>query len=393
MKVLLVHNRYREPGGEDMVFAAEEQLLRGAGHQVIEYVRDNNEIALNGFVSRARLAAGTLWAGDSLRDLREILRRESPDIAHFHNTLPLISPSAYYACREAGVPVVQTLHNYRLLCPAATFFREGHLCEDCIEHNLGHSVYHGCYRQSRTATAAVAAMLAIHRWKGTWTEAVDRYIALTGFARAKFVAAGLPESKVSVKPNFVAPDPGPRSGPGEYALFVGRLSREKGLRSLLRAWRGVDRGIPLRIVGDGPLGAELRAAFNGADSPNVRFEGWQSREQTLAAMKAARFLVFPSELYECFPVTLAEAFACGVPVIASRLGAMAEIVEHGRTGLLFEAGNADDLATKVEWAWTHPAEMQEMGRAARAEYEAKYTAERNYRLLMEIYERVLCSAA
>jgi len=391
----------------------EKALLRAAGHRVVECIRDNAEIARYGLWEKGTLGLRTVWAWDSYRDIRALIRREKPDVAHFHNTFPLISPAAYYACRDAGVPVVQTLHNYRLLCPAATFYRDGRVCEECVEHGLWRGLMHGCYRQSRAATAVTAAMLAVHRWLGTWSKMVDCYIALTEFARAKFIEGGLPAEKIVVKPNFVYPDPMarnqssvisgqcsasgnpespiPNPQPPRYALFVGRLSPEKGVRTLVAAWGRLNNRVPLEIVGDGPLRPELEACASRHGLSNVLFHGQRTTDYVLAALRRSRFLVFPSECYEGMPRTILEAFACGVPVIASRLGAMQEIVADGRTGLHFTAGDADDLAAKVEWAWTHPEEMRAMGRAARAEYEAKYTAERNYQLLLTIYERVLAS--
>ena len=386
MKVLLVHNRYQHPGGEDVVFAAEVELLTRAGHRVIQYVRWNEEIATRGWLGRARLAASTLWARDSYHAVRDLVRRECPDVAHFHNTFPLVSPAAYYACREGGVPVVQTLHNYRLLCPAATFLRNGRPCELCLGRGVPWpGVLHRCYRRSRAASAVVAAMLVYHRSRRTWSDQVNCYIALTEFSRQKFVQGGLPADRTIAKPNFVYPDPGPRRTEGRYALFVGRLSAEKGLTTLLEAWKRVPVPVPLVLAGDGPERARLEAA--ASDVGSVRFLGRLSREAVIAAMHQASFLVFPAECYENFPLAIAEAFACGVPVIATRLGAMAEIVADGRTGLHFAAGDPDDLAAKVVWALSHPHEMEAMGRAARAEYEAKYTSERNYEMLMEIYER------
>src|SRR5205809_5447205 len=217
MRVLLVHNRYQQAGGEDEVFRAEGQILRAAGHRVVEHVRSNDEIGLSGLASRARLAAATVWARDSHRALREALRRDRPDIVHFHNTFPLISPAAYYVCREAGVPVVQTLHNYRLLCPVATFLRDGKICEACLGRSVAWpGILYGCYRGSRAATAAVAAMLAFHRSRNTWTGQVDYYIALTEFSRQKFIQGGLPADRMAVKPNFVYPDPGVSNGKGQY---------------------------------------------------------------------------------------------------------------------------------------------------------------------------------
>jgi glycosyltransferase involved in cell wall biosynthesis len=391
MKLLQVHNFYQQPGGEEAVVRGEHALLSEAGHQVSTFVRDNDEIASYGIVRKASLSLRTVWAWDSYRKMQAVLSKEQPDVAHFHNVFPLISPAAYYACRKAGVPVVQTLHNYRLLCSSANFFRDGKVCEECVEHSLWRGVRYGCYRQSRAETAIVALSLAAHRAMNTWSEMVDCYIALTEFERRKFIAAGFPPDKLVVKPNFVKPDPGPRNGTSDYALFVGRLSPEKGLRTLLAGWQHLGNHIPLLLVGDGPLRAELEAKACEDGSSNITFCGRLAPARAIEAMKGARFLVFPSEWYEGFPVAIIEAFASGVPVISSRLGSMREIIEDGRTGLHFTHGNAADLAAKVGWAWSHPSEIAGMGKQARREYEAKYTPQANYAMLLEIYGRVLAT--
>ena len=382
MRVLTVHNRYQLAGGEDVVFATETTVLLRYGNVVTQYIDDNRRISkMNPMMVPVR----AIWSRETGARLACVLSDPKPHVAHFHNTFPLISPSAYYACKRAGVPVVQTLHNFRLLCPGATLYRKSSICEDCVGRGVPWpGMVRGCWRGSRAQTAVVAAMLTFHRWLGTWHEKVDIYVALTEFARGKLVEGGLPSDKIVVKPNFIYPDPGPRERKGEYVLFVGRLSPEKGIRTLLKAWRRLG-GIPLKIVGDGPLMEEIRTHLGPGLGRGVEALGRQNREQVLELMKGARFLVFPSEWYEGFPMTIVEAFACGVPVITSRLGAMAEIVEDGRTGLHFTAGDPEHLAAKVEWAWTHPKQMAEMGREARREYEAKYTAERNYQMLMEIY--------
>lgn len=388
-KVASVHNYYRERGGEDIVAESERELLSDFGHTVLCYTRQSRDIDDYGFRERATLALRTVWAWDSYREIRELLRRSGADVAHFHNTLPLISPAAYYACRDAGVPVVQTLHNYRLFCPAATFFRRGRVCEECVEHSLWRSVRHGCYRASRTATAAASLTLAVHRWRETWSRQVAAYIALTEFARRKLVAAGLPAEKIMVKPNFVHPDPGCRQTEGEYAVYVGRLCQEKGLKTLVRAWSLLPVRVPLHIVGEGPLRTELEKTVEEAGLDHVRFLGWQPQDHVLGIIKNARFLLFTSEWYETFGRTAIEAFACGVPVVAARLGAMEEIVESDRTGLHFAPGDPRDLAAKVELAWTHTKRTAEMGREARREFEEKYTREKSHQKLLEIYRRVV----
>jgi glycosyltransferase involved in cell wall biosynthesis len=394
MVILFVHNYYQREGGEDAGVRQERDLLAAAGHRIVEYSRCSGEIALNGLSSRVKLGAGALWSKRTYSELRSLIARERPEVAFLHNTVPLISPSAYFACAEAGVPVVQTLHNYRFLCPAGTFLREGKICEECVTSTLFRSVWHGCYQDSAAASATLALMLASQRALGTWQEKVACYIARTEFARKKFIEGGLPAERIVVKPCFVHPDPGPRVGAGDTVLFLGRLSPEKGVRTLIAAWEHLGGNVPLRnggsvplrIAGDGPLREELETEVERRRIAGVKVLGRVPGADLLVEMKRARFLVFPSEWYEGLPLTIAEAFACGVPVVASRIGSMVELVEDGRTGLHFTPGDAVDLATKVEWAWTHPKEMEEMGHAARREYEAKYTSEQNYAALMRIYE-------
>ncbi len=385
MKILSVHNTYQKPGGEDQVFAQETELLRLHGHQVVLYQASNDQV--NG-VNPLVLLGNTIWNKQIHHELCALMRRERPDIVHVHNTFPLISPAAYYAANGEGIPVVQTLHNYRLLCPPSTLFRDGHVCEDCVNKRIPWpSVLHGCYRGSRLATAAAAAMLATHNFKQTYNNAVSAYIALTDFARDKFVEAGLPAAKIFVKPNYLQSDPGCGRGEGNYALFVGRLTPEKGISTLLEAWRQIGPAFPLQIAGDGPSAGEVEKATQAMEG--VTWLKWLPRAEILQRMKDASVLILPSTWYEGFPMIMAEAFAVGLPVIASNLGSMASIVDHLRTGLHFEPGNASDLVEKVRWFGAHPAEVALMRAQARKEYESKYTAEENYAQLIQIYESVL----
>lgn len=386
MKLLLAHNRYRYAGGEDEVFHREKELLRFAGDQVLEYTRDNREIVESAILDKIKVGLQTVWAFDSAGDLRALLRRERPDVAHFHNTFPLISPAAYCVCHEEKIPVVQSLHNVRLLCPAATCHREGRVCEDCAGRMVPWpGVVHACYHKSHIHTAIVAGMLTVHRLLKTWQNQVDAFIVFTDFFRQKFIAAGLPPEKIFLKPHFLTTDPGMKQGTGNYVLFVGRFAPEKGVATLLKAWKNL-RNIPLWICGEGPMEADIR--HHAEANPTVHVLPRLSRSECFEVIKGARFLVWPSEGYtETFGLVAIEAFACGVPVIASGLGVMMEIVDHRRTGLHFVPGDPSDLAAKVEWSWTHPGEMDAMGDRARAEYQAKYTAEQNYTLLMEIYSR------
>jgi glycosyltransferase involved in cell wall biosynthesis len=366
-------------------------MLERAGHHVVTFCRSNREVDEYTGLRRIALAKRVIWSSRTRKDFLSLLRQEKPDIVHVHNTFVMISPSIYSACYEVRVPVVQTLHNYRLLCPAATFFRHGTVCEECLQGSLWHSVQHACFHDSRAANAVILAMLSYHRMRNTWNREISCFIALSEFSKHKLTEGGLPADKIFVKPNFVHPDPGVHNGERDYAVFVGRLSPEKRVSTLLEAWKQCRLTIPLMVIGGGPDRAELEMQAAQSDLRHVRFHGSLSRDASIAAISKARFLIFSSEWYENFPVTIAESFACGTPVIASRMGAMEEIVSHGQTGLHFAAGKAGDLAQKVEWAWTHPKEMRAMGMMARQEYESTYTAEKNYPKLIEIYNRAMRS--
>lgn len=389
MKILLVHNSYLLDGGEDVVFETEKFQLLCAGHKVSTYTRRNHEIHSYNWRQKASLPLRATWAWDTVKELRESIAEDRPDVVHFHNTFPLVSPAAYYVCREAGVPVVQTLHNPRLMCPAATLYRNGQACEDCIGKRFAWpAVVHACYRDSRAQSATVAAMLASHRLLKTWDRLIDRYIVSTKYFAARFAAAGLPPDRISVKGHFIARPYLPAERTRDYALFVGRLAPEKGVQTLLDAWQKL-AGIPLKIRGDGPL-LSLVQEHMSAQGSTIEWIPRLSREALTALFDGARFLVWPSQgLYESFGLVAIEAFAAAVPVIASGAGAMAEVVCDSSTGLHFKSGSAEDLASVVAWAWNHPDEMKAMGRTALAEYESKHTPERNYESLMAIYQSVI----
>jgi len=387
MRVLVAHNRYAQAGGEDEVFSNETRLLRAAGFEVHEYLEDNARINEMSLVS---VGLNTIWSHSSKLNLQSQLRRIRPDLVHFHNTFPLISPAAYAACAAEQVPVVQTLHNYRLICPAATLFREGQVCQECLHRKIKWpAIGHRCYRDSFLGTSTVVAMLAIHSWLRTYQRQVARFIALTEFSRAKFIEEGIPSAKISVKPNFITPDPGTPGGQGKFALYVGRLVPEKGLRLLFEAWRKLPADIPLRIIGEGPMKEQLEGDISALGLKNIRLVGSVPKSEVVATMHQARVLVFPSGWFEGFPMTLLEAFACGLAIIASRLGSMAEIVTDGVTGLHFVPGNATDLADKVAWAWSNPQKMKEIANAGRLEYETKYTPQRNLEMLLNIYREAM----
>ncbi len=384
MKIVIAHNFYQQAGGEDQVFADETALLEARGHTVTRYTVHNDEV---NHLGRITLAGRTIWNRSSHRELAELVRRERADVVHFHNTFPLLSPSVYSAARSAGAAVVQTLHNYRLICPTAICYRDGHVCEDCVTRTIPWpAIVHRCYRSDRSASVVTAAMLAVHHWRGTYVNDVDAYIALTEFAKTKFVQAGMPAEKVIVKPNFVSPDPGIGEGRGGFCLFVGRLTESKGVGVLLKAWKQLRGDIQLKIAGDGEMASAVRDA--AAVDPRIHFMGRLPQDQVYDVMGQASALMFPSVWYEGLPKTILESFARGTPVVASNLGSMSDLIVEGRTGAHFTPGNPADLARTVARLFTGN-ELESMRSSTREEFESLYTGDANYRMLMDVYESVL----
>ncbi len=388
MHILLIHNYYQKPGGEDTVFAAEKALLSQSGHRISEFTDHN--IRIEG-MSAPTVAVKTIWSKKSLLQLSRIIAEDPPDLAHFHNTFPLISPSAYYACHKMQIPVVQTLHNYRLHCPVATLYRDGHPCEDCIGKKIPWpSLVHRCYHDSFLQTATVSVMISLHRALRTWSNKVTAYIALTNFAKKLFVSGGIPEQKIYVKPNFVFPDQKTSSSSGRYFLFVGRITKQKGVHTLLKAWEGLSE-IPLQIIGQGPELEELIRKTKFPYRGSIKVLGQRTHEEVLSMVRNAYCLIFPSESYEGFPITILEAFSSGTPVIASNIGGIPEIVRNYENGLLFDPCDSDQLRYKVNWAFSHQNQIRQMGQKARRTYEQKYTPEKNYEDLIEIYHYAIRS--
>jgi glycosyltransferase involved in cell wall biosynthesis len=381
MKILMLHNRYLIPGGEDQVTIAETALLRDYGHEV-ELLEEDNRRAEQ--IGSAGMALRAMWSRESYHRINQKLRSGSFDVLHVQNFFPLWSPSVYYAASRNLVPVVQTLHNYRLMCVNSLFFRDQHVCEECMGQLLPwHGVLHACYRDSHAASAAVAGMVGAHKLAGTWRNRVRMYIAVSEFTREKFVAGGFPQEKIVVKPNFLHPSPEPGNGGGGYALYVGRLSLEKGIATMLEAWKSASNPIPLKVVGEGPL-AEL-VSTAGSACPKIEYMGSKSLSEVLDLMRRAEFLVFPSEWYETMGRTIMEAFAVGTPVVASRIGPPATMVVAGETGFHFQPGNVSDLRARVEWCSRNLEQLRAMRTKARAAFEARYTGAANVEMLVAIY--------
>jgi glycosyltransferase involved in cell wall biosynthesis len=385
LRVLMVHNRYRIRGGEDESTRSEVAMLRAHGHDVFEYVKDNDAEAHMGGVGSALRC---IWSRSDYGALRDHIRKFRPDVMHVQNFFPLISPAAYYAAARENIPVVQSLRNFRLLCPAATMFREGVPCYTCIRTGSTlPAIAHACYRGSRTATAAVASMTALHRLARTWSRRVTVYIAISEFMRSTFVSAGFDNAKFEVKANFVDTDPGIGRGDGGYILYAGRLCAEKGIGALIQAWNSSNFDVPLHIVGDGPMLPQVEEFAKL--HPQVRYLGKVMPQDVLRYMGDAAAVVVPSAWDEPFGRTVVEAFAKGTPVIASSTGALPELVRDQETGFLFDAANGKSLADTIRHFLHVRGTWGRMRQSARTEFETKYTAEVNYPQLWSIYQRAI----
>ena len=405
MKLLLVHNFHRafKPSGEDVAYRRERALLRESEHEVHTYERSTDETSDYDLRDKLRLATNLHFNEAVYDDLRQQLQRLRPDLVHVHNTFPLLSSSVFAACQHEHIPVVLTLHNHYLFCAGGTCTRDGHPCTLCLTtRNPWHAVRYGCYGDSRAASLPVVQMIRQNWLNAFWERNIDGFIALTQDGRARFLEAGLPPERIYVKPNFlldpeenadideVAAEPPTATAPRTSALFIGRLSREKGVDVLLEAARRLqadDIQLPIQIVGGSPnLDAYRQQA---ADLPQVTFLGQQPQEVCLSMARDALCVVVPSICSETFGLTVIEAFASRTPVVASRLGSLPELVDHERTGLTFDTGDATALADALARLARHPQLAASMGAAARADYEARYTPADNLRQLETIYDHVL----
>lgn len=391
MKVLLVHNFYgsEAPSGENKVFEAEKSLLERHGHTVKIFTRNSDEIRSQGLAGMIKGAASVPWNPWSGAAIRKLADKFQPDVVHAHNTFPLISPSIFHSLGHK-VAKVLTLHNYRLLCSAGIPSRDGEICTECIDtHSVRPAMKYGCYRGSRLATLPLAGNIALHRRIGTWQTQVDAFIALSDFQRDLMVKGGLPADKLYVKPNFYAGLPEVKAWHerGDYVVFVGRLSQEKGVETLLKAWALWGNSAPeLRIVGDGPLREQLEAQSSGLP---VRFLGQVSAGDAEAQIAFAKLLVLPSECFEGFPMVVREAFAYGTPVSVSNLGPLPSIVHHGKNGVLFEPGNPESQRSAICSSWCERGLLERLALGARQSFVEVYNEEANYQTLMDIYREAM----
>jgi glycosyltransferase involved in cell wall biosynthesis len=339
------------------------------------------------------LPARVVWSREGPRVQQRAVQRFKPNVIHIHNTFPLFSPAAFWKARASGIAIVHTLHNFRPFCPAATFLRDGHSCEDCLGRFPWPAIRYGCYRESRVATVPVALMDGLHGRLGTWSKCVDRFIVLSGYERDKYVAAGWPEEKFRIKFNTVWETSVRPRRPGPAFLCMSRLSPEKGVEVLLEGWRRAfpDGDPPVRLTAGGPLGPQLQAEYGTL--PGVTFLGHVERETLMDELSQARAVVIPSRCYEGFPRVVVEAYAASVPLVASRFGSLTELVEDGVTGLHVEMGNPDDMARALRRLAESDELTAKLGLGARERYERLYSPEVTMSQLLGIYREAIAVKA
>lgn len=382
MKILFIHNKYQIKGGEDSVLKNEIQLLKKNGHHVDSYIVSNNSI--KSMYDKIKVFFNIHYSSTQKVKISKYLKESKPDIVHVHNFFPLITPSVFDACIENNIPVIHTLHNFRLICPSGLLMHKNKIYEKSIKNSAFSTVFDKVYRNSYIGTFSVARMIEYHKKNKTWQSKVDQFIALTNFSKSKFLESGFLDEKISIKPNFSSyKGYENRDIQREGALFVGRLSEEKGIKVLLKAWENLS--IKLKIIGDGPLSSLVMNNNN----PNIEYLGFMNQEKIFNEMQKASFLVFPSQWYEGFPMVIIESFANGLPIIASNLGSMAEIIKNDFNGLHFKKGDVNDLIKKIYLLNSDKQKCKQMSLNAISEFQSYYTEEKNYELLIKIYKKVI----
>ena len=390
MNILQIHNDYKILGGETKVVENEKKLLEYHGHNVTQFLDENIRIDKFDFLDRIKFFKNAFFDHQQYLKLKAQIKKVCPDIIHVHNVFPLISPSAYYAAHEANVPVVQTIHNFRFLCPNGLFLRNNEICELCKNGSYFNAIKYRCYKDSFVFSSLYACSIKYHRVKKTFYDKIDVLIALSAFSKNKLIEGGFSAKKIIIKPNFLSYNHSSSSLKikDNYFIFIGRLSKEKGIHTLLHAAKALPEQ-QIKIIGNGEELDYINRFISLNKLTNISVLGFLDGQEKYNLIQKAKSLIFPSVWYENFPITILESYLSGTPVIASNIGSLPEIVNNNRTGLLFKSGDSYELAAKLKWAIDHPEEMKQMGINARKEFEEKYTAKRNYQMLIDIYKKAI----
>lgn len=391
-RILQIHNFYQIPGGEDVVVRNEKRLLEEHGHQVFTYYRTNKELAEKGALGKLLLPFTSVYSFRTYREVKQMIKANQIDIVHVHNTLTMVSPSVFYAAFKCKVPVVQTLHNFRMLCPAGSFFRNNVICEECVQGGMKCAIKHKCYRNSKVQTFVSAAILQIHRMVGTYRRV--NFICLTEFNRNKLLESLdmkkqiVDPNRVYIKPNFSFAEevvPSRERPEEEYFLFAGRVEALKGIDIAIRAFEKLPDK-KLYIAGNGPMMDEMQNYVKEHGLTNIKFLGYLQKDEMSEMFYHAKAVIMTSQCYEAFAMTIAEAYSYGVPVIAGRVGNMDGMVQEGITGMKFVYNSSEDLMEKVR-AFDNM-NLAELKKNAREFYQKRLRPEDNYQKLIKIYEDI-----
>ena len=379
--ILIVHNYYRIPGGEDTVVKNEKDMLEENGHKVVLYTRNNDEIKNLG---KIKLLFESFFSFKTYNEVKRIVKENNIDVVHVHNTLPLVSPSIYYAAKKCKVKVIQTVHNFRLMCPSGTFTRKNSICEDCVQQNLFAAIRHKCYRNSKIQTSIVALTLLLHRILGTY-KIIDKYIVLTEFNKNKLKVI-LDEKKIVIKPNFVKRSMNLElNNEKKHFLFLGRIEELKGIRLLVKTCEKM-KNIEIVIAGTGPLEEEIKQYIKKNKIKNINLVGYKSKEEVFNLLKTAKALIVPSQCYEGFPMTIVESLSLGVPVITGNIGNLSTIIKHNYNGLIFNYNNEKSLMIAIDKLNKDVVLRKKLSLGANETYNQKYNEIENYRILEQIYD-------
>jgi len=389
MKILLIHNAYQKFGGEDVVFRMERQLLKDNGHEVVEYTVSNHDINSDSFFGKVKVALETIWSNKQYKKVKRLLKEINPDIVHVHNTFPQLSPSIYWAIKSCNLPVVQTLHNYRLTCANGLLFRSNKPCDLCTTGNFSAALKYKCYRNSLMATAPLVLMQKIHRILGTFNNKVDVYITLNSFNKDIMVKSGLPEEKMYIKPNFINSRNLSKRSRKKQLIFVGRVSPEKGLDLLLESFTKLKSNeYELVIIGDGPEKDRLQEKYKNVNE--ICWMGHLSHNEVLNEIEQSRGIIMPSRWYETFGMVVIEAFSVGTPAIGPNHAGIPELIQNGINGYLFNPNDTESLSSVLEeFCGMNDSLWNDLSQEARVSFEKSYTEKENYKYLIGIYERLL----
>jgi glycosyltransferase involved in cell wall biosynthesis len=387
VKILLIHNFYQQFGGEDAAALADKALLESHYEDVLFYTRDNSEIHDFTWVNKLLFPAQVFYSRRTKRDLQKIVKERRPNIALIHNFFPLVSPSVYHFLHSRGIPIIQVIHDFRFFCPNGWFFTQGQICERCKAGNYLNAVRFRCYRDSYLSSTLAASSIGLNRRRGM-LEKITAFICLTDFLKQKLLEGGIPEEKIFIRPHFMDTSAvAPCYRKGEYALYLGRISPEKGIWTMVRAFQRLKR-VRLKIAGTGPMEAALGRYVKENAVENVELVGFKSGADKWKLLADSLFVVAPSECYETFGLAVLEAYAAGKPVVASNLGSLPYVVEDGKSGVLFEPGNVEDLIEKVNGLLANPSSIASMGSHARGLAEMKYSPGQSYRTLLDIASKL-----